>query len=86
MAITNLKKLLGEAGAGLDSSHGSDTLYELLSALVTQVEDTRAKYNAHTHAADGSEAGAYNTSRPQSDTEDLTQTTASSIEQLVAVE
>lgn len=83
---TNLKKLLGEAGAGLDSSHGSTTLYELLEAMITQMADVADKFNNHTHAADGAEAGAYNTSRPQSDTEDKTQGTPSAITALVAVE
>jgi hypothetical protein len=31
---TTLKKLIGEAGAGFDQSHGSDRVYDVLAALV----------------------------------------------------
>jgi len=35
MTVT-LKRLLGEAGAGLDEAHGFDTLYDVLAAMVVQ--------------------------------------------------
>lgn len=34
-----LKKALGDGGAGLDSSHGSDTLYDLLKELVGNLSE-----------------------------------------------
>ncbi len=86
MATTKLKALLGDGGAGIDESHGSDRLYAVLEALITQVEDMSSKFNTHTHAADGAQAGAYNTSQPQSDTETVAQGTAVSVTALVEVE
>ena len=54
MAV-KLKRLVGEAGAGLDESHGTDNLYDVLKALadaqndlVTQFNQFRADYNAST--------------------------------------
>ena len=55
---TTLKKLVGDAGAGIDESHGSDRLYDVLVALVTaqndliaQFNQLRTDYNAETVAA-----------------------------------
>jgi hypothetical protein len=52
-----LKKLLGEAGAGLDDSIGIDTLYDIVKALaetqnslVAQFNQLRTDYNAETAA------------------------------------
>ncbi len=36
MAAVTLKKLLGEAGAGLDESMGIDTLRDVLAQLITE--------------------------------------------------
>ena len=56
-------------------------LTEIVEATVEQLDaDMTANKNvfdAHTHAADGAESGAYNTSTPQSDTADKTANTAS---------
>jgi hypothetical protein len=53
-----LKKLLGEAGAGLDDSIGIDTLYDIVKALaetqndlVAQFNQLRTDYDAETVAA-----------------------------------
>lgn len=52
-----LKKLMGEAGAGLGDSMGFDNLYDILKALadtqndlVTQFNQLRTDYNAETAA------------------------------------
>lgn len=54
MSVT-LKKLVGEAGAGIDESNGSDRLYDVLKALVdshlqlvAQFNQLRTDYNAST--------------------------------------
>ena len=47
MAI-KLKRLIGEAGAGADESHGSDRLYDVLKALT---ETQNALVAAHTQLA-----------------------------------
>jgi hypothetical protein len=44
MAI-NLKKILGDGLGGLDKSHGSDTLYELLEAMINQLNDQGVQFN-----------------------------------------
>jgi len=56
MAV-KLKRLLGNAGAGMDESHGADVLYDVLKAVVTtqndlvaQLNQLRADYNAETNA------------------------------------
>ena len=85
MAAT-LKRLVGNAGAGIDESHGTDRLYDVLSNLATAQNAMIAAFNTHTHGADGSEAGAYNTSQPQSDAEDIAQTTAVSVTALITIE
>lgn len=55
-----LKKLLGEAGAGLDSSHGSKTLYDVLKQLVTDVLFGRKHYlNAYQAAASVAVIGGF---------------------------
>jgi hypothetical protein len=43
--MATLKKLLGDAGAGIDDSHGSDRLYDVLSALITEHNDLVAQFN-----------------------------------------
>lgn len=40
-----LKKLLGDGLAGLDKSHGTDRLYDLLAALVAQTNDLTDQFN-----------------------------------------
>jgi len=56
MSVT-LKKLIGEAGAGIDDSMGFHNLYDVLKALVqtqndlvTQFNQLRIDYNAETAA------------------------------------
>ena len=83
---TKLKKLLGEAGAGLDKSTGETTLYEFLSAQLTELEALRAAFNLHTHKGDGGQAGVYNVSKPQSDTQTITPVTALVVAQSVEAE
>ena len=43
--MATLKNLVGNAGAGLDKSHGSDTVYDVLSALITEHNNLVAQYN-----------------------------------------
>lgn len=40
-----LKKLLGDGLAGLDQSHGTDRLYQLLEAMITQLNDQATQFN-----------------------------------------
>lgn len=42
---TTIKKLIGDAGAGLDESHGSDTLYKVIVALATTLNAVIASHN-----------------------------------------
>jgi hypothetical protein len=56
MATTKLKKLLGDAGAGIDASHGTNRLLDVLTALVdshtelvAQFNQLKADFDAHTH-------------------------------------
>jgi hypothetical protein len=44
MAVT-LKRLVGNAGAGSDESHGTDTLYDVLKALADTQNDMAAQVN-----------------------------------------
>lgn len=44
MAV-KLKRLMGEAGAGLDESHGFDVLYDVLKGLVETQGDLVAQFN-----------------------------------------
>lgn len=46
MTTATLKKLLGDAGAGIDESHGSDRLYKVLSVAITQIKAATAKQTA----------------------------------------
>jgi hypothetical protein len=41
-----LKKNLGDGGAGLDSSQGSSTLYDVLNAVITDSKATISEVNA----------------------------------------
>lgn len=41
MAALTLKKLLGDAGAGMDQSHGSNRLYDVLKQLVSDMQAAR---------------------------------------------
>lgn len=45
------------------------TMRNTLDALITS-------YNAHTHRGDGAQSGQYNVSKPQSDTQTITPSTA----------
>ena len=87
--MTKLKKYLGDAGAGLDSysGEGGNRLYKLLEALVTEVEDMRAKYESHAHRGGiQNPLGDYNTSPPQVEAGDVPVGTPSTVEALVEVE
>ena len=44
MAV-KLKRLMGEAGAGLDESHGFDVLYDVLKAVADTQNDLVAQLN-----------------------------------------
>jgi hypothetical protein len=44
MAV-KLKRLVGNAGAGLDESMGFDTLYDVLKAMVEAQNDLIAQFN-----------------------------------------
>lgn len=55
---TKIKKLVGDAGAGMDKSHGSDTLYDVVAALaatinllITSHNQLLTDYNAETAAS-----------------------------------
>lgn len=45
MAITYLPQDLGGGLKYLDSSSGKATLYEVLEAMITQLNDTRTQFN-----------------------------------------
>lgn len=55
-------------------------LARIVNQLQAAVEELKTDFNAHTHRGDGAQAGAYNTSRPQSDAETIAQVTASSVD------
>jgi hypothetical protein len=42
---TTIKKSLGDAGAFLDESHGSDTLYKMIKSLATTLNDLITSHN-----------------------------------------
>ena len=44
MTTKKLKKLLGEAGAGLDGSNGQDRLYDVLKEIVTEMNALLPQY------------------------------------------
>lgn len=44
--MTTLKKLLGDAGAGLDESNGADRLYDVLEALAYGLSEAVNAYQA----------------------------------------
>jgi len=44
MAV-KLKRLVGNAGAGIDESHGTDRLYDVLVAMVATQNDLVAQFN-----------------------------------------
>lgn len=44
MAV-KLKRLVGNAGAGIDESHGTDRLYDVLAAMVATQNDLVAQFN-----------------------------------------
>jgi hypothetical protein len=53
----SIKKIIGDAGAGLDKSHGTATLYDAIAAIATQVaalttalNQLITDYNAETDA------------------------------------
>ena len=50
-----------------------------LTALAALANELKTDFNAHTHRGDGAQAGAYNTSLPQSDTQTVTPVTASTV-------
>jgi len=51
MTLKILKKLIGDAGAGMDESHGSDRLYGVLKALVENHSESLNAYQATIAAA-----------------------------------
>lgn len=51
-------------------------LARIVNQLATAVNELKADFNAHTHRADGAQAGAYNTSKPQSDVQTIVPVTA----------
>jgi hypothetical protein len=50
-----------------------------LNKVIDLLDDIKAKFDAHTHRGDGAQAGAYNTSPPQSDAQTVAPVTASAI-------
>lgn len=54
---TTIKKTIGDAGAGIDQSHGEDTLYDAVKAIATDLQavivalnQLLTDYNAETAA------------------------------------
>jgi len=46
MSVTTLKKLVGEAGAGLDESNGSNRLYDVLKAFAEALSEMVSAHQA----------------------------------------
>ena len=46
MANVTLKRSIGDAGAGIDESHGEDRLYDVLAALAGNSSVTVTQFNA----------------------------------------
>lgn len=80
---TTLKTAMGEAGAFFDASYSGDKLQTVMYQIITELEDLRGKFNAHTHKGDGAQGATYNTSGPQSDTATITVGTAVSVTKIV---
>ena len=62
---TKLKRLVGNAGAGIDESHGSDRLYAVLKELAetqnlmaASLNQLITDYDAETNAAHGATSAA----------------------------
>jgi hypothetical protein len=69
------------AQSAANAAKGS-LVYELariVNQLQAAVEELKTDFNAHTHRGDGAQAGAYNTSGPQSDAATVAAVTAVSI-------
>lgn len=62
-----------------DYSAMVEEMMEMINELADSVADIKTIFDAHTHNADGSEAGAYFTSPPRSDAADVTAGTASTV-------
>lgn len=54
-------------------------LMEMVNELAVSITDIKTIFDAHTHNADGSEAGSYYTSPPRSDAADVTAGSASTV-------
>lgn len=52
-------------------------LWEIVNEVLVMLTEIKTDFEAHTHNADGSEAGSYFTSPPRTDTADVTAGTAS---------
>ncbi len=79
MATTVQAKMTHGFADGRDWWQMLQDLADDLNDLKTMVNEIKADFNTHTHRADGAQAGAYNTSKPQSDTETLAPVTAVSV-------
>jgi len=53
-------------------------VYDIIK-LRNSVDALVTSYNNHTHRGDGAQSGQYNTSKPQSDTQTISQSTAVSL-------
>lgn len=68
-----------QVGQNSNNVEKGSFLYELariVNQLQVAVEELKTDFNLHTHRADGAQAGAYNTSKPQSDTQTVVPVTA----------
>ena len=54
-------------------------LMEMINELSVSIANVKTMYDAHTHNADGSEAGSYFTSPPRTDAADVTAGSASAL-------
>jgi|GEM_PF-4826526 len=57
-----------------------DAVRKITNILVADIKANNTKFDNHTHAADGSQGGAYNTSTPQSDAATVNAGTASAMQ------
>jgi hypothetical protein len=62
-----------------DEVVGAGDLYAQIKAIKADLDALSAAFNAHTHRGDGAQAGAYNTSKPQSNAQTVAPVTASSV-------
>lgn len=73
------EKTVTQSAANAAEGSAVYELARIVNQLQAVVAELKADFNAHTHRADGAQAGAYNTSTPQSDAQTVAPVTASSV-------